>query len=383
MEYFGYNSLQPSFNYMHNQVFDLGLPPIEEDKDIYLKSDDDLFVETWLSKIGKINLQLDSTSIVENKSQIKSKKVTVSKYKLADIKNMINKWIKLNKRLEELKYLMQENIAGDSTNWDSFKTEIELTKININSIRSKFRESDLILMKQCVAKRVKKRKRLKNKRNSLKLFKKEEKEKRQIINKQIDDWLQSMKESVEQAKVEEQMRKHADEVLSEVTKKKSDVRKQLNIIKSLVNLRQLRSNVAAQRGDKLNKEDEIAFKKTTDSLVRMWENALATYTKEELELKAMLDKNADKEKLESSNAEMVKNEKICQMWQEMFFGMVKPEVMDGNYWSLMIAEKNFDAFIAIRRGWDQYINPNGTKIPIGWVTPNINPNDEWSKYRLN
>jgi len=100
MEYFGYNPLQPSFNYMHNQVFDLGLPPIEEDKDIYLKSDDDLFVETWLSKIGKINLQLDSTSIVENKSQIKSKKVTVSSYKLADIKNMINKWIKLNKRLE-------------------------------------------------------------------------------------------------------------------------------------------------------------------------------------------------------------------------------------------------------------------------------------------
>lgn len=44
------------------------------------------------------------------------------------------------------------------------------------------------------------------------------------------------------------MQKDADLVLSEVTKKKSDARKHLSLISSLIKLRTVRENVSTQRG---------------------------------------------------------------------------------------------------------------------------------------
>ena len=88
--------------------------------------------------------------------------------------------------------------------------------------------------------------------------------------------------------MEEEMQKDADSVLSEVTKKKSDARKQLTLISALVKLRNIRDQVATQRGEKPSLEDRRAFNVTTEKLVKMWENSMQTYSKEEQGLRLML-----------------------------------------------------------------------------------------------
>lgn len=90
--------------------------------------------------------------------------------------------------------------------------------------------------------------------------------------------------------MEEMMQKDADSVLSEVTKKKSDARKQLTLIGALIKLRTVRENVATQRGEKTSLEDRRAFSITTEKLIKIWENSLQVYLKEEQGLKLMLGK---------------------------------------------------------------------------------------------
>lgn len=55
------------------------------------------------------------------------------------------------------------------------------------------------------------------------------------------------------------MTKDADCVLAEVTKKKSEARKQLALISALSKLRAVRDQIATQRGEKLSLEDRNAF----------------------------------------------------------------------------------------------------------------------------
>lgn len=57
------------------------------------------------------------------------------------------------------------------------------------------------------------------------------------------------------------MKKDADAVLAEVTKKKSDARKQLSLIAALVKLRNVREKAAEQMGRKTSAEDHAVFEK--------------------------------------------------------------------------------------------------------------------------
>lgn len=59
------------------------------------------------------------------------------------------------------------------------------------------------------------------------------------------------------------MKKDADCVLAEVTKKKSDARKQLSLVSSLTKLRSVRDQIATQRGERVSLEDRQAFNVTT------------------------------------------------------------------------------------------------------------------------
>lgn len=59
------------------------------------------------------------------------------------------------------------------------------------------------------------------------------------------------------------MKKDADCVLAEVTKKKSDARKQLSLVSSLTKLRSVRDQITSHRGEKVSLEDRQAFNVNT------------------------------------------------------------------------------------------------------------------------
>lgn len=139
------------------------------------------------------------------------------------------------------------------------------------------------------------------------------------------------------------MKKDADSVLSEVTKKRSEARKQLSLIASLIKLRSIREHMAVQRGENVSLEDRKAFAKVSEQLTRMWENCQQVYAKEEQGLKIMLEQNA----AEDSNAiQMEKQKKITAEWTEILFGA---KVMPTDtYYALTAAENNFEMFVAVR-----------------------------------
>lgn len=139
------------------------------------------------------------------------------------------------------------------------------------------------------------------------------------------------------------MKKEADSVLSEVTKKKSEARKELALLSALIKLRNIREHMAVQRGENVSLEDRKAFAKVTEQLTGMWEKTLLVYGKEEQGLKVMLEQNA----AEDSNAIKVEKEKkIAAEWSEVLFG---PKVVPSDaYWALTAAERDLESFIAVR-----------------------------------
>ena len=57
------------------------------------------------------------------------------------------------------------------------------------------------------------------------------------------------------------MKHEADQVLSEVTRKKAEARKQLNMLKALEKLRRIRAQTVIRRGEHINAETGDQFEK--------------------------------------------------------------------------------------------------------------------------
>lgn len=139
------------------------------------------------------------------------------------------------------------------------------------------------------------------------------------------------------------MKKEADSVLAEVTKKKSDARKELSLLTALIKLRNIREHMAVQRGENVSLEDRKAFAKVTEQLTRMWEKSQLVYAKEEQGLKIMLEQSAAED---SNTIRKEKEKKIADEWLNVLFGT--KVVPSEAYYALTAAEKNFETFMAVR-----------------------------------
>lgn len=111
----------------------------------------------------------------------------------------------------------------------------------------------------------------------------------------------------------------------------------------------------------------------------MWENAYQNYCKEEQCLRLMLEDTASKDTRAALTGKQVH---IADQWQNLLFG---PEKTSNNstFWALTSADRDLEAFIAIRKSWDTFLRPSGSAIPLGWVVPPDTPNDNWNQYLKN
>lgn len=361
-------------------MYDLSIPNSKSNIDI--KTDDELWIETWLSKTGKIKINLNSTVEVESteNSNIKNvKPMTVIHINAA--KNSLKNCLLVLNKLQKMQELLKTNAATmSSTDWKKKTMEIGTIKDEFSKLISQFENPDtMTLLRKAVEKRRKKRDTQKRRRRQHAANMVQMHEERKKAHKDIDQWLENMKEEVERTKMEENMKKDADCVLAEVTKKKSDARKSLALISSLVKLRHVREGAALQRGNNVSVEDRVAFIKITEHLTKIWNDALNVYSKEEQGLQVMLEQNA----VEDTNAaRAAKERRITQEWDMALFG---PKCIPSPaFWGLTSAEKDLETFIAIRKSWDTFLtradNENGSKIPIGWILPNLHASERWTKY---
>ncbi|KAK9701892.1 Programmed cell death protein 7 [Popillia japonica] len=369
------NEQIPQVYYPENKVkYDLTLQPPEAE--IEHKTDDELYIETWLSKIGKIQINLDSTIEIIATKKKSVKKSNRAAVKLTAAKQSLKKCLNIIKKLETIQEELKNNVETlSSADWkkktidignlkaelssltSQFDNDIGNLKAELSSLTSQFdndhflaslkrsvtlrkkkrlnqqkaREAKkmdetlssadwkkktidignlkaelssltsqfdndhfLASLKRSVTLRKKKRLNQQKAREAKKMDVIEKKKAHKRISDSIDNWLENMKEEVEKAKMEEKMQKDADCVLAEVTMKKSDARKQLSLISALIKLRNIRENVAVQRGEKVSLEDRAAFNKLTEKLTNMWEDTMKIYLKEEQCLKLMLETSVKK-----------------------------------------------------------------------------------------
>jgi len=369
----------PPSNQVVPQMYDLSLPKPLSNIDV--KTDDELWIETWLSKIGKIQINLNSTVEIKATEDSKKVKPATNVVHIPEAKSSLRNCLHVLNKLENLQEFLRQNASTmSSIDWKKKTMEIGLIKDEFSKLISKFENPDVMIqLRKTVEKRRKKRESQKRRRKQHTENMSQMHENRRKAHKEIDQWLENMKDGVERAKMEENMKKDADCVLAEVTKKKSDARKSLTLISSLVKLRQVREHAAIQRGEKVSLEDRAAFAKVSDHLTKIWNDAHRVYSKEEQGLRVMLEQNAAED---TNAARAAKERKITQEWEMALFG---PKCIPSPaFWGLTSAEKDLETFIAIRRSWDTFLtepsNENGSKIPMGWVLPNPHAHERWTKY---
>ncbi|PNF28942.1 hypothetical protein B7P43_G15266 [Cryptotermes secundus] len=221
-------------------------------------------------------------------------------------------------------------------------------------------------------KRSKKRLRQRRQRAAHKEAVRQSHTRRQQLHKKIDTWLENMQEVVEDAKREESLKHEADQVLAEVTRKKSEAQRQVNMLTALQKLRRIRAQIATNRGQRIDAESGLRFTRVTDHLVKLWEDQLKGYDVEEQGLRAMLDAAV----VERTKSEISQDKQILAEWETLLFG--KREAYSSFY---KAAEEDVDAFVAIRHSWDKFVAAPGavmsSSIPVGWVLPSNPSTEKW------
>lgn len=347
--------------------------------EIEQKTDDELYIETWLSKIGKIQINLDSTIEIISSRKKPAKKFRNS-VKLSNAKQSLRKCLNIIKKLEIIQEELRNNVDTiSSLEWKKKTVDIGNLKSELTSLSLQFDNIQAVtLLNKSIIRRRKKRLNQQKGRVARKIAMTQKRENNKKISDDIDQWLENMKDEVEKAKMEEKMQKDADCVLAEVTMKKSDARKQLSLISGLIKLRNIRESQAIQRGEKVSLEDRSAFNKLTEKLTNMWEDTTKIYLKEEQCLKLMLESSVKKD----TDLQISKSDKIIEQWDYFLFG---PKCIPSQtYWGLTSADKNMENFIAIRKSWDTFLvdgsNEVGSRIPTGWCLPSVSASASWTKY---
>lgn len=167
-----------------------------------IKTDDELWVETWLSKIGKIHINLDSIEEIkpvkrEQKEKLYSGlQIHKAKYYLKDCFYIIQK-------LQETYENLQNNVSTmSSSEWKRKSVEIGALKDEFSSIMGNFDNSAVVkMLRKTVDMRKKKRIRQKQRKMANREEIQRLREDREKMHNSIDQWLLNMKDNVERAKM--------------------------------------------------------------------------------------------------------------------------------------------------------------------------------------
>ncbi|KAM6980475.1 programmed cell death protein 7 [Aplochiton taeniatus] len=204
----------------------------------------------------------------------------------------------------------------------------------------------------------------------------------------IDKWRMKRIQEVEERKKEQELKLAADAVLSEVRKKQADVKRMLDILKSLEKLRKLRKEAASRKGIFPEQEADQVFDEQVERLRSLIRKRTAVYGAEENTLRVMLEGEQEEErKRDFEKRQRKERERQLQKKREMetrLFGVELPpdhplQPFKAYYTQ---AEHSLPALIQIRREWDMFLvsvdHPDGTSVPQGWVLPEAPSDEGWA-----
>ncbi|XP_063982395.1 programmed cell death protein 7-like [Diachasmimorpha longicaudata] len=266
--------------------------------------------------------------------------------------------------LENSTNILKANKNSPDFDWNRELEECKNLKSQIESWMIKLRENgDTSEFKKMVEQRRKKRMRIKRRKNAWKLQKSLKDERRNNLNKEIDNWIRSKQATIEKEKQEESLKKDADLVLSDVRGKRSDAKRYLNVLRELGNLRRVKAANARARGENLSGAADESFERIISGLTEHWSQLDREYSIEEQGLKLML--KTDKERVIDRRKRSGFDE-----WELAIFGRRLGSSRAGS---------DLGNLVMMRFAWDRFIHGSGGRIPLGWVMPEPPSSGAWQK----
>lgn len=287
--------------------------------------------------------------------------------KIAAVKNALISVAKLNEQLEAVYAELRNNVNLPEAQWQEKVSACNAAKYEICEILKPIKDEGFLnKIKNNLEKRKKKRTRQRLRRMEWKKEKLMKEERKAKLHEEADAWIRKEQAVIEREKQDENLRKDADMVLSDVRSKRNDTRKYLGILQELQNLRRIKMNIARARGEKLSSAVEEAFNDTIAKLTEQWTTLDRDYATEEQELKLML-KTDNEKRIEKQTKNFFDD------WENVLFGT-----------NILAAEQSYkdvDGFVMIRAAWDKFISSenDATTIPIGWIVPEKPTSAAWQK----
>ncbi|CAH1396724.1 unnamed protein product [Nezara viridula] len=292
----------------------------------------------------------------------------LSKLMISTLKQNLIRWFHLLRKLEGQTNCLQITFKSlPEEEWIRRCKEIENIKVELSAIMTSLDNPESLKeMLKIVNLRRKKLKYKKKRRKEWQEQKKEAKLNAEREHRRIDLWLEKMKWEVSKVKREEDIKREADMVLSDVTLKKAEAKRMLNLLNGLAKLRAARINNSQEQSMKKTGSD--VFNKIIERLKKMWLEQIKGYNMEEQGLKVMLE-HAEEERMSVEVAEFRRN---LKSWSRCIFGSSNAGL-----------PQSLEEFIQIRHDWDKFIRTEDTlmasSIPIGWVFPSEPSSEEWNK----
>ncbi|XP_015602956.1 uncharacterized protein LOC107271449 isoform X1 [Cephus cinctus] len=344
------------YNYMVNPSYSISQEEEVLTTTLAKRQNDEKVIENFIGE--KV-----TETVYNNSSQEKSN--------IATIKTALISACKLNERLNKMASELKTDIDLPEEEWQTKLEECQSVKSELSELLNRFKEAN-VLEKTNKQLEKRKKKRLREKRRQAKwnLEKILKLERRAILHAEADAWISRKQEEINKEKQEEELRRDADMILSDVRGKRSDAKKFLAVLQELENLRKVKVNAARARGEHLSSAADEAFNNIIVKLVEQWAALDREYSIEEQGLKLML-KTDNEEKIEKQKRNTFDD------WERVLFGRKLP--------SIDSFQRDPSELVAIRFAWDKYISYNGqgSPIPIGWVMPETASSAAWQKYLKN
>lgn len=180
--------------------------------------------------------------------------------KIGEARNSLIMIFKLNKKIETICEELRCNKDLPVAEWQEKIETCATLKNQILQIMEKFKDKTFFnQLKKDVEKRKKKRLRERVKRENWKVEKSHRMERRARLHAEADSWLRCEQAVIQKEKEDENLRKDADMILSDVRNKRNDAKKYLLILQELKNLRNVKTNIAKARGETVSTAANEAF----------------------------------------------------------------------------------------------------------------------------
>lgn len=283
-----------------------------------------------------------------------------------------------------LKEISELKKSGNSS------SQLKAKKEELLAIYSAVSNPDLISLIQTKLQKIQNKRECQRKQKVLRSsIKKAAEQHRVEQHEKIDRWLNSIKNKDLHVKKENEIKKEADNILSEVKKKISEAKHNLEALVALEKLRNARKANFLAKGGFVFSKHETQFTEKVSQMRVVMQKQLSIYEDEERALSVMLETEQEGQREEEKNRKIKKLKQLQEEKQanilECLFGNQDtpspsdPEYMYWKYYSS--GTDSMENLLKVRYEWDAFLVPSnceeGSSIPQQWVVPELPSSALW------